>query len=423
MKNRNVTLWAGMGCGLFVVLVLVTTVVVLAALTVLPDTTGLPWQRDAAVSRELVAPQTAVETSAETSARVRPTFTPSAAVTVAGDAAPEIRPASTVLTQLYENLSRGVVNIRVLVANGPGGTGVGAGSGFVLDDEGHIVTNHHVIDQATEVIVVFYDGTEALAEIVGSDDDSDLAVLHVDNPPAGVQALPLGSSDQVQVGDWSIAIGNPFGLGSSMTLGIVSAVGRSIPSGATPFSIPQAIQTDTAINPGNSGGPLLNLDGQVVGVNAQIRTTGAGANSGVGFAIPVDVVRHVAPQLIEFGMQEWPWLGVEGASVNLLIMEANDLEDQFGAYIAGLVPGGPADEAGLRGTQGTTTVDGFPTPVGGDVVVAVDGQPVRDFDDLLSRIAFKHPGETVELTILRDGRERNVEVILEARPEGPDDLG
>ena len=414
MKNRNFAVWTGLGCALFVVLVLATGVAVMGTMYFLPGTfAGAP-----------PPPTPAVVQSETTGAlRISPTFTPAAPGNANVSAAPgqgaAVGPPSSTLTQLYDAVSPGVVNIRVLVNSGSQGMGVGAGSGFVLDDAGHIITNRHVVDQATDVFVIFHDGTEVQADVVGVDDDSDLAVLHVADVPAGVHALVLADSAQVQVGDWSLAIGNPFGLGTSMSLGIVSAVGRSIPSGATPFAIPLAIQTDTAINPGNSGGPLLNLDGQVIGVNAQIRTTGGGANSGVGFAIPADVVRHVAPQLIEFGVQEWPWLGVEGGSVNLMIKEANNLDSQRGAYIAGVVSDGPADAAGLRGTQSTTTIDGFPTPVGGDVVVALDGEPVRDFDDLLTRIAFKRPGDQVTLTIVRDGRQRDVTVTLEARPDAP----
>jgi 2-alkenal reductase len=327
--------------------------------------------------------------------------------------------ATVKLTDLYRELTPGVVNIQVLVADSPGGVGMGTGSGFLLDEQGHIITNNHVVAQAAELIVVFYDGSEAKAEIIGLDDDSDLAVIKVEQQPSGVRALPMADSDTVQAGDWAMAIGNPFGLGSSVSLGIVSATGRSIPSGATPFAIPQAIQTDAAINPGNSGGPLLNLAGQVIGVNAQIRTTGAGVNTGVGFAIPSNVVRHIAPVLITRGYYEWPWLGVEGATVNLLLMEANQLDTQFGAYISTVLEGGPADQAGLRGTQQVVTVNGVRTPTGGDVVVEIDGQPVKNFDDLLGEIAFKQPGDEVLLTILRDGQRLQRSVNLEARPRGP----
>jgi S1-C subfamily serine protease len=240
----------------------------------------------------------------------------------------------------------------------------------------------------------------------------------VDELPEGVHPLIVGDSDQVEVGEYVIAIGNPFGLGSSMTIGIVSAVGRTIPTGVTPFAIPQAIQTDAAINPGNSGGPLLNLKGEVIGVNAQIATGGTQANAGVGFAIPSNIVRRVAPVLIESGSYQWPWLGVEGTSVNLVIMRANNLGTQEGAYIDGVVPDGPAAEAGLQGSSGTKQEDGFDVPVGGDVVIEADGKPVADFSDLLVDIAFKNPGDVIELTILRDGQRQRVTVELAARPSG-----
>jgi 2-alkenal reductase len=192
-------------------------------------------------------------------------------------------PGESGLASLYEDVNPGVVNIQVYVERA-GMTGAGAGSGFILDEDGHIVTNHHVVADANPVTVIFYDGTEVQAEIVGTDGDSDLAVVRVDELPEGVHPLPLGASSAVSPGDWVIAIGNPFSLGSSMTLGIVSAVGRTIPTAETRFSIPSAIQTDAAINPGNSGGPLLTTNGQVVGVNAQIEST-TGTNSGVGFTI------------------------------------------------------------------------------------------------------------------------------------------
>jgi 2-alkenal reductase len=318
-------------------------------------------------------------------------------------------------TALYERLNPGVVNIQVYVERG-GLSGSGAGSGFILDDEGHIVTNHHVVVGANQVTAIFHDSTEAEAEIVGMDDDSDLAIIQVDNLPATVRPLLLGDSDVVDVGQWVLAIGNPFGLGSSMSLGIVSAVGRMIPSGATPFAIPQAIQTDAAINPGNSGGPLLNLQGEVIGVNAQIASGGAPANAGVGFAIPSNVVRIVAPVLIQSGAYRWPWLGVEGGSVNLTVMEANDLGTQQGAYIDRVVPDGPADEAGLQGSSGIEIIEGVKVPVGGDVIVAIEGIRVIDFSDLLSHVAFKAVDDAVELTILRDGGRQQVTVELIARP-------
>lgn len=428
MRNKRVWILGGVGCGvLFLLIIAATTALVtipfrLVRVDTSPSGPEVPNVQESAervgdqqrpgeqrVDQEAIPTLAAPSRSAQTS---------TGSASGANEQAPvvgDLAASSSLLTQRYSTLNPGVVNIRVISRLGSGQQGAGAGSGFVLDQDGHIVTNNHVIDQAAEVIVIFYNGLQAEAAIIGADDDSDLAIIKVEELPEDVTPLPIGDSDLVQVGDWAIAIGNPFGLGSSMTLGIVSAIGRSIPSGATPFNIPQAIQTDAAINPGNSGGPLLNLQGQVIGVNAQIRTGGGGGNTGVGFAIPANVVRNVAPVLIVNGFYEWPWLGVEGSPINLTLMEANNLETQRGAYIASVVPGGPADSAGLRGGR-LVERNGISIPVGGDVVTAIDGNPVLDFDDLSSQIAFKSPDEQTTLTVLRDGRQREIVVTLEARP-------
>jgi S1-C subfamily serine protease len=324
------------------------------------------------------------------------------------------KPEEGTLASLYQDVNPGVVNIRVYMERA-GMTGAGAGSGFILDDEGHIVTNHHVVADADLVTVIFYNGTEVEAEIIGTDADSDLAVVKVDQLPEGAHSLPLGASSAISPGDWVIAIGNPFSLGSSMTLGIVSAIGRTIPTAETPFSIPSAIQTDAAINPGNSGGPLLTMDGQVVGVNAQIDST-TGANTGVGFAISSDVVSLVAPALIEDGSYTWPWLGVTGTDVSLLVQEANDLPTQDGAYIVEVVENGPAAEAGLQGATGEREILGQTMPTGGDVVLEANGESIKNFTDLLTTVAFKRPGDSLELTILRDGEQRQMTVELAERP-------
>jgi len=315
---------------------------------------------------------------------------------------------------IYDQVSPGVVSIQVLIEQG-GLVGEAAGSGFILNDNGYIITNNHVVESATLVYVIFYDGVEARAEIIGTDVDSDLAIIKVDELPDNVFPLVVGDSDGVEVGEWVVAIGNPFGQQSSMTVGIVSAIGRMLPTGVTAFSIPQAIQTDAAINPGNSGGPLLNLRGEVIGVNAQIAANETGTNSGVGFAIPSNIVRLVAPVLTEQGEYQWPWLGVEGTDVTLSIAIANELDSQEGAYISGIVEGGPAESAGLRGSVGTELVDGFSVPVGGDVVIEADGNPINFFSDLLVAVAFKNPGDTIDLTIIRDGTPQGIQVELAPR--------
>jgi 2-alkenal reductase len=357
---------------------------------------------------------------AEATVEVVPTLTPASQ---SEETREEATPAAgrvasigeSTLSSLYKEVNPGVVNIRVYVER-EGMTGQGAGSGFILDDDGHIVTNNHVVAQADRVTTIFHNGIEAEGEIIGADDDSDLAIIKVDQMPDDAHPLSLADSDDVIAGDWAVAIGNPFSLGGSMSLGIVSAVGRAIPSGTTPFRIPQSIQTDAAINPGNSGGPLLNVEGDVIGVNAQIASGGTRANAGVGFAIPSNVVRLVAPSLIENGAYDWPWLGVTGGSINLMLQQANDLEAQQGAYIAQVANGGPAEEAGLRGATGTQEIDGREIPIGGDVVVEADGQPIVDFNDLLAYVAFQQPGDTIELTVLRDGERQTFTVDLIARP-------
>jgi len=333
------------------------------------------------------------------------------------EAVPGFEPVSSdFLSQLYETVSPGVVSISVLVSNG-GLSGQAAGSGFIFDQSGHIVTNNHVVEDASVVVVIFHDGTEAEAEVIGTDVDSDLAVVKVDRLPDNAQPLALGDSTAVTTGDWVVAIGNPFGLNSSMSIGIVSAIGRTIPTGATPFSIPMAIQTDAAINPGNSGGPLLNLQGQVIGVNAQIASGGTRANAGVGFSIPAQIVRRVVPTLINVGVFQWPWLGVEGTSVDIFIAQANNLSLERGAYIVRVLPGGPADHAGIQGGAEPVTVEGLDIPTGGDVIIEADGVLINDYADLQAFIAQKEPGTDVNLTVLRNGERQQITVTLAPRPE------
>lgn len=322
---------------------------------------------------------------------------------------------SSQLRNLYNAASPGVVSIYV---NQRGlQSQSGAGSGFIYDQQGHIVTNNHVVSGAELIVVDFANGFQSPADLVGTDEDSDLAVIKVDEMPASAHPLPLGTVAEVDVGEWVVAIGNPFGLNTSMTLGITSAKGRAIPSGTTPFSIPEAIQIDAAVNPGNSGGPLLNMSGKVIGVNAQIASGGTRTNAGVAFAIPVSIVKKVTPRLIEQGEVQWPWLGIRGTSVNLFIQQANDLETQQGAYIAAVEPDSPASEAGLIGSNTTISVSGVEAPAGGDVITAVNGEAVGNFSDLLLNIANQEVDAAVELTVVREGEERQISVMLEPRPE------
>jgi S1-C subfamily serine protease len=411
MNGRRFAIIAGIGCGILVLLVIIA--IPLSLFYLFPVYSS---------SRESVSTvvSTAVQV-AETTQEAIPTFTPAppSAIPIGTPLAEEKSTAisSELLEKLYQQSNPAVVSLTVEIQQA-GQVGEVSGSGFIIDDQGHIVTNNHVVSGAQLVIVSFYDGTQSRASVVGTDIDSDLAVVQVDKSPENTHPIQLGDSDGVLPGDWVIAIGNPFTLSSTMTVGVVSAVGRTIPTGVTVFSIPEAIQTDAAINPGNSGGPLIDLQGEVIGVNAQIATgSGSRANAGVGFAIPVNIVRRVVPTLIESGSYQWPWLGVEGRGVDLFIMEANRLDSQKGAYIGVVDQGGPAEKAGLRGTTGTTVIDGINVPIGGDVVIGIDGKSIGDFNDLVAEIASKNPGDQIDLTIIRNGQQRNVTVQLAPRPE------
>lgn len=325
------------------------------------------------------------------------------------------------LINLYRLADPAVVNVTTYLANtnpNEAGIGLGQGSGFLYDDNGRIVTNNHVVENATRVEVSFSDGTTRQARILGVDPNSDLAVLKIDSTPAGVQPLSLGNSDGLQVGQAVAAIGNPFGLEGTLTTGVVSSLGRVVPSGLSQFSIPQVIQTDAAINPGNSGGPLLNLSGEVIGLNTQILTgDGSSANSGIGFAVPSNIIQKVVPSLISKGTYTWPWLGVRGGGVSPLLAKANKLGELRGAYIAEVITSGPAAKAGLRGADREIEIDSLLVPVGGDLVKAVDGQEVFSFDDLLEYVVLRaEVGQKLKLTIVRDGQEQIIEVELEARP-------
>jgi S1-C subfamily serine protease len=320
---------------------------------------------------------------------------------------------------LYNRVNPAVVNITVYVLDGDTVVPFAEGSGFVYDSLGNIVTNAHVVHGADQIDVGFSDGTILPAEISGEDLHSDLAVVNVGELPEGVSPLPLGDIANVQVGQTVIAIGNPFGWGGTLTRGIISALGRTIPA-LTTFSIPQSIQTDAAINPGNSGGPLINLDGEVIGVNAQIQTAQSlsPSNSGVGFAIPVSIISRVIPALIQDGEMIWPWLGVRGHALDPRSAEAMQLPFTHAAYLSEILSNGPADDAGLRGTTDQVTIDGRMVETGGDVITTIDGQLIKSFDDLLIYIALNGaPGKTVTVTVYRNGEYKDIQLKLEARPE------
>ncbi len=310
----------------------------------------------------------------------------------------------------------------------PGGQGPqvqrGEGSGFVWDADGHIVTNNHVVDGADKVVVVFADGTEATATVVGNDPGADLAVVKVAAPAGQLRPIEIGDSDAVKVGQMAIAIGNPFGLANTMTYGIVSAVGRTIGSGATPYSIPEVIQTDAPINPGNSGGPLLDRRGRVIGINSQIISR-TGANAGIGFAVPINIAKRVVPALIAGGDYDYAWLGISGQTLTAEAGEAAGLPaGTRGALVAAVVSGGPADKAGLKGSdrQVADGATGDPLAVGGDVIVGIDGQAIEGMDDMIAYLTREtRPGDRVTLDVVRAGGERRqVTVTLEARPDTVD---
>jgi S1-C subfamily serine protease len=326
---------------------------------------------------------------------------------------------------VYEAASRAVVNItsRTYAYNWfrQPVPQEGTGSGFVYDAEGHIVTNYHVVENAEELLVTLADGTVYEAEIVGEDPANDLAVIRIDASAALPPPLPVGDSDQLRVGQFVVAIGNPFGLDQTLTVGVISALGRVIESPEDNGFIGEAIQTDAAINPGNSGGPLLDLEGRVIGVNSQIIST-SGSSAGIGFAVSANTVWRVVPELIAHGHYPHPWLGAEMApltpSTADVLREAgmDDVTDA-GLLVLEVVRGGPADKAGIRGGSRVARIGRYRVPVDGDIIIGIDGQPVEDYQALTVYLETETAiGDTVELTVLRDGKELVVPLTLEEEP-------
>jgi len=335
-----------------------------------------------------------------------------------------IIPQDGSLQQLYQQVMPGVVSIQVSTADGGG-----LGSGFVYDTQGHIITNFHVVDGATAVEVDFASGFKSRGTVIGVDTDSDIAVIKVDAPESELHPLAMGDSNILQVGQTVIAIGNPFGLNGTMTLGIISALGRTQTSahsvdGGGFFSAADIIQTDAAINPGNSGGPLLNTNGDVIGINRAIATTSSTAtgqptNSGIAFAISVNIVKRVTPFLIKDGAYDYPYMGISffpDQLMNLDVIEALDLKSYTGAYVVDVAKGGPAEKAGIHAGDKPTRIDSL--FAGGDLVTAIDGKPVRTFDELISYLVInKSPGDSVVLTLIRDGQSQDITITLGARPK------
>jgi S1-C subfamily serine protease len=385
-------------------------------------------------------------------AAIAPNAVPAASVqqTAAKSAAPVstgILDEEQAFIQIYQAVNPAVVNIRVVMnasasANSlqnPNGQNPGTpqtpqgpqgsqapqeaiGSGFVYDTQGHIITNNHVVADAVRIVVTFPDGSQAVAKVIGTDPASDLAVIQVNVDASMLHPVTLGDSDSLKVGQMVAAIGNPFGQESSMSTGIVSGLGRLLPTDSTSsssqsYNIPDIVQTDAAINPGNSGGPLLTMDGSVIGVTTAIDSP-VRANSGVGYAVPASIVKMVVPQLISNGKVEHPYLGISGVAMNADFANAMKLDpSQRGVLVGTLSPGGPAATAGLRPSSTNVTIDGIDTQVGGDIIVGINDQPVKVFDDLLAYVVrHTQVGEKVTLHIMRDGKPMDVTLTMQARP-------
>jgi len=347
-----------------------------------------------------------------------------------GDAFPEVvepevatlTPAEIVeaqgihLADLYERTVQSVVFIVSTTSQG-----VGSGSGFVWDTEGHIVTNYHVVQNASSLTVKFFNGREYRADVVAFDPDADLAVIKLIDPEHELVPIAIGNSSDLRPGEMAIALGNPFGEEFTMTTGIVSAVSRTLKSGFSSYSIPSVVQTDAAINPGNSGGPLLDKNGAVIGVNTQMRSESR-QNSGIGFAVPVDLVKRVVPSVINFGHHTYSLMGISGEEVDITKRESANLPgDVVGAMVMTVSPGGPADTAGIRGDSGERASNGALIRGlenwDGDVIVSINSIPMRSMDDLIGYLALNTaPDQEIEIGIFRDGIEISVTMKLGSRP-------
>jgi putative serine protease PepD len=336
-------------------------------------------------------------------------------VTVSGSS-PAASTSPLSVSDIYRRAYKGVVKITVTTSSPDsfGGTQTqrAQGSGFVYDTAGDIVTNEHVVGDATSISVKFWDGATAKATLVGSDASDDLAVIKVDAARSKLVPLSLGNSDKLSVGDGVVAIGSPFGLDETLTSGIVSALHRQMTS-PNDFTIDDSIQTDAAINHGNSGGPLLNLQGQVIGVNSQIESD-SGGNDGVGFAVPSNTVKPVVKQLIGGGTVQHAFLGV--SAVTIPSSAASQLNVPVGAEVATVRSGTPAQKAGFRAATGTRTVNGDSYPTGGDVITAVGGRKIASVQELIAAVSAKRPGDTVSITYVRGGASHTIRVKLANRP-------
>jgi len=340
--------------------------------------------------------------------------------TIFGDEISFSSKSNLTLVELFEKSEEGVVKIKVVRIGSQGtvqGDIGGLGSGFVYDNLGHIITNAHVVDGANKATVTFLDGSQYNAEIIGEDRFTDIAVIKVSEKPRLLHPLQIGDSSLLQGGEQVAAIGNPFGLSGSMTSGIVSQIGRLLPSQNSGFSIPDVIQTDAAINPGNSGGPLLNMRGQVIGINTAIQSM-TGEFVGIGFAIPSNTVSKIVPTLIDDGKYPHPWIGIVGQDIDPVLAKVLDLKQAKGFLVMSVVDGSPADKAGLKGRTITLETGGKEYPAGGDIIISVDDKEVRKISDILIHLQReKSVGDEMILGILRDGEFLHITLELVERPD------
>lgn len=321
------------------------------------------------------------------------------------------------LVEIFEKSEPGVVRVNVQRTDESGKATNGVGSGFVFDKKGDVITNAHVIKDSKKVVVTFLDGRSYNAEIIGFDEYTDIGVIKVNADLSMLHPLSIGDSSNLKVGESIAAIGNPFGLSGSMTSGIVSQLGRLLPS-ESGYSIPDVIQTDAAINPGNSGGPLLNMRGEIVGINTAIQSA-TGEFTGVGFAVPSQTIAKIVPNLIENGKYHHPWLGISGRDIDPDLAKVLKLNDTVGFLVITVIKDGPAAKAGLLGSDKTIKVDGIDYQIGGDIILSVDGKQVRKIDDILIHLQrAKTVGDEIVLEILRDGRTTKTTITLEERPNG-----
>ena len=337
-------------------------------------------------------------------------------LTILGDETTLSSKKNLTLVELFEKSEEGVVKIRADSIDSFTDTG-GVGSGFVYDILGHIITNAHVVEGGDKITVTFLDGSQYNSEIIGVDRFTDIAVIKVNEKPRLLHPLTVGDSSFLKVGEGVAAIGNPFGLAGSMTSGIVSQIGRLLPSQDTGFSIPDVIQTDAAINPGNSGGPLLNMRGEVVGINTAIQSS-SGVYSGIGFAVPSNTISKIVPTLIEEGKYAHPWIGILGKDIDPDLAKVRGLNDAKGFLILDVVEGSPAEKAGLKGMSEISEIDGDEYPVDGDIVISVDSKEVRNISDLLIHLQReKTVGDEMVLGVLRDGEFMHITLELVERPD------